>query len=187
MKSMVEERIDASLLILKKSGEAMAKKRSSKAGIASRVREAIAPTVEQMGYVVWDVEFVKEGSELDLVVSIDSPKGIGLSDCEAVTRAINPIIDEMDPIEENYYLEVSSVGVDRVLRTEEHLRFCAGWKVCVGFYAPLGEDYGAFAGLKQVTGILGRLEDGVLTVACGEGELAVPLQECSRVRTVYEQ
>ncbi len=184
---MVEERIDASLLILKKSGERMAKKSSSKLNVASRVREAIAPTVSSMGYLLWDVEFVKEGSELDLVVSIDRPEGIGLDDCEAVTRAINPIIDQMDPIEENYYLEVSSVGVDRVLKSREHLLFCKGWKVTVGFYAPLNESYGALAGLKQVTGILEEEEEGFVRIATEQnGILRFPLSECSKIRTVYE-
>lgn len=165
----------------------MAKKPSSKAGIAARVREAVAPMIEDMGYVVWDVEFVKEGSELDLVISIDSPKGIGLDDCEAVTRAVNPIIDQMDPIEDNYYLEVSSVGVERLLRTEEHLRLCTGWKVSVGFYAPLSEKYGALAGLKQVTGVLEGLGEASVYVAVAEGQtVEFPLQECSRIKTLYE-
>lgn len=166
----------------------MAKKPSSKGTIASRVRQAIAPLVEQMGYVLWDVEFVKEGSELDLVVSIDSSKGIGLDDCKAVTRAINPIIDQMDPIEENYYLEVSSVGVERLLRTQEHLEFCIGWKVSVGFYAPLSETYGPYAGLKQVTGTLVGLEGENVILSPVEGEeLELLLADCSRIKTVYEE
>lgn len=165
----------------------MAKKPSSRQNVASRVREAIAPTVTSMGYLLWDVEFVKEGSELDLVVSIDRPEGIGLDDCEAVTRAINPIIDELDPIEENYYLEVSSVGVDRVLKNREQLLFCKGWKAVIGFYAPLGEAYGALAGLKQVTGILEEEEEGFVGITAEQvGRVRFPMSECSKIRTVYE-
>lgn len=165
----------------------MAKKPSSRASIAARVREAVAPIIEQMGYVLWDVEFVKEGSELDLVISIDSPKGIGLDDCEAVTRAINPVIDQMDPIEDNYYLEVSSVGVERLLRTEEHLRLCTGWRVGIGFYAPLPEAYGSYAGLKQVTGVLEGLRDDCVLLSFADGQTAeFPLQDCSRIKTLYE-
>ena len=132
----------------------MAKNKANKQNVVSRVREAILSTVTQMGYLLWDVELVKEGSELDLVVSIDSPRGIGLEDCEAVTHAINPILDALDPIEENYYLEVSSVGVERTLKTPEQFAFCRSWPVTVGFYAPLPESFGPLAGVKLLEGTL---------------------------------
>lgn len=85
------------------------------------VREAIAPTVEEMGYSIWDVTYSKIGSDYHLEITIDSEEGINIEDCERVHRAIDPILDEKDPIEGFYYLEVSSPGVERELRLEEHL------------------------------------------------------------------
>lgn len=164
----------------------MAKNKANKQNVVSRVREAILSTVTQMGYLLWDVELVKEGSELDLVVSIDSPRGIGLEDCEAVTHAINPILDALDPIEENYYLEVSSVGVERTLKTPEQFAFCRSWPVTVGFYAPLPESFGPLAGVKLLEGTLGELEGATLTLQCTNGDaVGLPMELVSRVKTKF--
>ena len=91
--------------------------------------------VEGLGYTLWDVEYVKEGSEWYLRVTIDSPSGITIDDCERVHRAIDPVIDEHDPIENAYHLEVSSPGIERVLRTDAHLAAFAGEEVEVRLYA----------------------------------------------------
>ena len=159
-------------------------KNKKRAGVASQIREAIKPTVSSMGYVLWDVEFVKEGSELDLVISIDKPEGISLDDCEAVTRAIDPIIDSVDPIEQNYYLEVSSTGSERVLRTDEHLEFCRGWTVSVKFYAPLGDEFGSYAGQKQLEAVLVCHDKETLTLAVGEDQLTLLKTAVSKIKTV---
>ena len=88
--------------------------------VAMTVSELIAPVAEELGYFLWDVEFVKEGSRQILRVTIDSEEGINIDDCEKMHRAIDPILDEADPIQDSYCLEVSSAGLERELRLTRH-------------------------------------------------------------------
>lgn len=106
-------------------------------GIAEVVAELVSPVAEELGYFVWDVEFVKEGGRRILRVTIDSEEGITIDDCEKLHRAIDPVLDDADPIEEAYYLEVSSPGIERELRTDMHICACEGWDVEVRLYAPV--------------------------------------------------
>ena len=93
----------------------MAKENSAKKAknIAELVAGLIREAVEECGCTLWDVELVKEGSDLSLVISIDKEGGVSLEDCEMVNDAIDPIIEEADPIDDGYYLEVSSAGLER--------------------------------------------------------------------------
>ena len=88
--------------------------------VALHVRELVAPTADELGLKLWDVEYVKEGADYVLRITIDSDEGITIDDCERFHRAIDPVIDEDDPIENSYKLEVSSPGVERVLTRPEH-------------------------------------------------------------------
>ena len=108
--------------------------------VSETVRELAEPIAEELGCWIWDVEYVKEGARRVLRITIDSEEGIGIDDCEKLHRAIDPILDEADPIEEAYYLEVSSPGVERELRTAEHLYACTGWNVEVKLYAPVNNS-----------------------------------------------
>ena len=85
--------------------------------VTERIEAAIENTVQSMGYRIVDVEIGREDDSKVLFVYIDSPQGIGLDDCEAVSKAIDPIIDELDPISDAYFLCVSSPGVDRPLKS----------------------------------------------------------------------
>ena len=106
------------------------------ANIASVAEKIITPCVEELGYRVWDVEFVKEGAGWYLRITIDSDDGIDIDDCEKVSRAISPLLDEVDPIEQNYTLEVSSPGLERTLRTPQHFAACMGEEIEVRLYSP---------------------------------------------------
>lgn len=119
--------------------------------VAQIVRELAEPLAEELGCWVWDVEFVKEGTRKILRITIDSEDGIDINVCEQLHRAIDPLLDEADPIEEAYYLEVSSPGIERELRTQVHIDACEGWDVEVKLYA-------AIDGLKTFRGVL--LESG---------------------------
>ena len=119
--------------------------------IAQIVRELAEPLAEELGCWVWDVEFVKEGTRKILRITIDSENGIDINECEQLHRAIDPLLDEADPIEEAYYLEVSSPGIERELRTQMHIDACEGWDVEVKLYAPIN-------GVKTFRGVL--LESG---------------------------
>ena len=127
--------------------------KNSTQGTASAVRELIEPTVTELGYDIWDVEYVKEGADMHLRITIDSEDGIDIDDCEKVHRAIDPLIDEADPIEESYLLEVSSPGIERRLRTPEHFLACIGETVNLKLF-----DDGIRPGNKECHGG-GRLRE----------------------------
>jgi ribosome maturation factor RimP len=97
--------------------------------IRETVKDAILPTVTELGYRIWDITYSKIGADYHLEITIDNDEGIEISDCEKVHRAIDPILDEVDPIEGFYYLEVSSPGIERELRTDVHISACIGMAV----------------------------------------------------------
>ncbi|MBQ2718652.1 MAG: ribosome maturation factor RimP [Clostridia bacterium] len=146
-----------------------------KQNVAEAVAALLSSTVEGLGYMLWDVEYAKEGADWHLTVTIDSPAGITIDDCERVHRAIDPVLDEADPIEGAYILNVSSPGVERVLRTEAHLRASLGERVELRLFA-------AVDGQKSLRGTLTALEDGDLVL---DGERRLPRSAVSRIKTVY--
>ena len=107
------------------------------ASVAETVRSLAEPIAEELGVWIWDVEFVKEGARRVLRITIDSEEGVDIDDCEKMHRAIDPVLDEADPIEEQYYLEVSSPGLERELKNADHIYACEGWDVEVRLYAPI--------------------------------------------------
>ena len=147
--------------------------------IAQTVQEFLLPVVNELGYYLWDVEYVKEGSEWYLRITIDSPDGITIDDCETVHRAIDPIIDEHDPIENSYHLEVSSPGIERVLRTEEHIEAWEGEEVEAKLFA-------AIDGKKSIRGILRGIKDGVVSIESGDRVMEIEHKKISRMTTVFE-
>ena len=149
-----------------------------KKSIRETVREAIEPTVSELGYRIWDVTYSKVGADYHLEITIDSDDGIGIEDCERVHRAIDPILDEIDPIEGFYYLDVSSPGLERELRTEEHLRLSVGSTVEAKLFA-------AKDGAKSVIGRLASYGDGSVTIESDVGEVTLEKSEISKLTTVF--
>ena len=148
-------------------------------GVVARVRQLAQPVADELGYFLWDVEYVKEGSEYYLRITIDKEDGIDINDCERVHRAIDPILDEADPIENSYRLEVSSPGIERELRTEEHILACEGWEAEARLYAQV-------EGSKVHRGIIAGYEDGVLTLTTPSGELKLERKNIGGLRTVFD-
>ena len=156
----------------------MANKKSG--SIAETVRALAIPLAEQMGYSIWDVEYVREGADYYLRITIDNEAGITIDDCEAFSRAIDPMLDEADPIADAYHLEISSPGIERDIKTPEHIEFCAGEMVEARLFAPL-------EGSRVHRGILQGLdESGCVVLAVGESTLAIPRASISRMTTVFE-
>ncbi len=148
--------------------------------IAQAVEALLSPVnVDEMGYILWDVEYVKEGSEYYLRITIDSEEGIYIEDCERVHRAIDPILDEADPIENSYRLEVSSPGIERELRTETHILSCIGWEVEARLFAQV-------EGAKVHRGIITGYADGTLTLLTPAGMLSLERKNIGSLRTVYD-
>ena len=152
-----------------------------KGNIASRVYDLVKETVEECGCMLWNVEFVKEGSDYNLIIYIDKPEGISLDDCEMVNDAVEPILDEADPIEGSYYLEISSPGLERELKTPEHIKAFEGERVLVKLFA-------AKDGKKAYDGKIASFDDekNELTLLAADGEVVLTLKECASIKTVCE-
>ncbi len=127
------------------------------AKVTDVVAELARPIVEQAGCTLWDVEYVKEAGEWFLRVFIDREKGVDIDCCEAVSRPLSQLLDQADPIQNSYTFEVSSAGLDRVLRKPEHFAQCMGRTVDVRLYRPVD-------GCKEHTGVLTGYEDGSPTL-----------------------
>ena len=150
-----------------------------KKNIRDTVREVIEPTVTSLGYSIWDVTYSKIGADYHLEITIDHERGINIEDCEKVHRTIDPLLDELDPIEGAYHLEVSSPGIERDIRTDEHFAVCMGEKVEVRLFAPL-------EGRKSFVGILAAYEDGIITIDENGVEYKIPRDKASAIKTVFD-
>ena len=102
--------------------------------ITEKVASLVAPKIGELGFELYDVEFNKEYGSWELLIFIDSPSGVTLDDCERVSTAIDPIIEEADPIEQAYFLTVSSVGIDRPLKLSKDFDRSIGSKIDVKLY-----------------------------------------------------
>lgn len=131
--------------------------KKNNSGVVGAVRKIAEPLAEQLGYVLWDVEYVKVGADMYLRITIDSEEGITIDDCERMHRAIDPLLDEADPIEDAYHLEVSSPGIERELKEDWQIEACEDWDVEVRLYAPLDgakSFFGKLVGLDENRNIL---------------------------------
>lgn len=146
--------------------------------VTTTVTELITPVVEGFGLRLWDVEFLKEAGVWTLRITIDSDDGIDINDCEKVHRAIDPLLDEADPIDESYQLEVSSPGIEREIRLDKHFELCMGEKVCIKLFAALN-------GKKEYTGVLTGYKDKVITVETEDGTVDIDRKAASKIKTVY--
>ena len=151
-----------------------------KKSVKDTVREAILPVVTELGYRIWDITYAKIGADYHLEITIDSDAGIQIEDCERVHRAIDPVLDEADPIEGFYYLEVSSPGIERELRTEEHILAFIGARVEAKLFSPK-------EGKRAIRGTLAALKEGgaVSITEDGGEEILLQSNEISRLATLF--
>ena len=138
------------------------------------------PIAEENGCYVYDVEFVKEGGVYFLRIYVDREGGIDLDMCEKISRAVSEKLDVTDPIKQNYYLEVSSPGVERRLRMPEHFKRYIGSVVDVGFYK-------AVNGSKQLTGTLSKFDNGNICIEQENGfEMCFNQKETTFVKLHFD-
>ena len=130
---------------------------------ADTVEALVKDTVASLGYELCDVEFVKEYGNWTLTLYIDKDGGVTIDDCEAVSRAVDPVLDAADPIEQAYYLSVSSLGLDRPLKKDRDFLRQLGKDIEVRLYAP--QD-----GKKEFTGALSAFDADSMTVQTASGE-----------------
>lgn len=151
-----------------------------KQNIAMVVSELAEPLVQQVGVTLYDVEFVKEGPDYYLRVFIDKEGGVDINDCEAVSRLLDPALDAADPIDVHYYLEVSSVGLDRPLKKEKDFLHFMGQLIEVKLFAPRD-------GRKEFSGTLTAYNDGEFTLLLKDGsEMIINCSDAALVRPGIE-
>jgi ribosome maturation factor RimP len=149
-----------------------------KKSIKETVREAIRETVNGLGYRIWDILYSKVGADYHLEITIDRDEGINIEDCEKVHRAIDPILDEVDPIENFYYLEVSSPGIERELRTDEHINLSLGQKVEAKLFRPID-------GKRSIVGELVSYDGERVGIDEGGEQRLIAKNEIAKITTVY--
>ncbi|MBR0444954.1 MAG: ribosome maturation factor RimP [Clostridia bacterium] len=139
------------------------------------VDSIVRKTVEDMGFSLCDVEFQKEYGNWVLTLFIDKPGGVTIDDCEAVSKAVDPVLDEEDPIAQAYYLSVSSLGIDRPLKKDADYERNLGKEITVRLYAPLD-------GKKEITGVLQSYTEDGFELMCGKETLTVKRKDAALVK-----
>ena len=149
----------------------------------SKVTETVtalaAPVAAELGLELWDVEYVREAGQWFLRVYIDKDGGVSINDCEALSRALDPVLDEADPIPDSYVFEVSSAGAERELKRPGDFERFMGSPVMIKLYRPRN-------GLKEIPGILRGYEDGRVTVEAGKETITFEKSEVALVRLRVE-
>ena len=147
--------------------------------ITEQVWAFAEPVVQAHGCSLWDVEYVKEGGDWFLRLYIDKEGGVDINDCEAISRAVDPILDEKDPIPDSYSFEVCSAGLERELKRPSDFAQFLGSAVTVKLYKPVN-------GMKEQAGTLVSYEDGAVTIRQGETEVRFEKPEVAQVRLRVE-
>lgn len=148
------------------------------ANIEEKVEKLIEPIIEKIGYELYDVEYTKEGKNYFLRIFIDNKKGIDLNDCEKVSNAINDILDEKNYIKEQYFLEVSSPGIERILRKDKHLEQNIGKQINVKLFK---KDEN---GKKEYTGELKETNEQYIIIE-QEEQLKIERKNIAQIKTIY--
>ena len=151
------------------------------AKIEEKVESLVKDKIEKIGYEQYDVIYTKEGSNKILRIVIDSEKGISLDDCEKVNNEIKETIDEANPIEEQYFLEISSPGIERLLRKDWQLKKFKGEEVNIKLFK---KDEN---GKKEYTGTLGDVTENTLDVETEGENTTIDRKIISQVKTVYTE
>ena len=147
--------------------------------ITEQVALLAKPVVEAHGCQLWDVEYVREGDQRFLRLYLDKDGGVDIADCEAISRAMDPILDEKDPIPESYHFEVCSAGLERALKRPGDFQRFMDSPITVKLYRPRN-------GVKEIPGILRGYEDGRVTVEAGKETFTLEKSEVALVRLRVE-
>lgn len=139
----------------------------------------IEPIVNNLDYELYYLEFVNENNDNYLRIYIDSQKGIGLDDCEKVSRAVSAMLDELDPIESNYYLEVSSPGLERQLYNDKHIEENIGKTILVKLNS-------LFNGARKFQGKIKGLDNENLTLEVNGEDFKIPRNKIKKINLIYE-
>lgn len=145
----------------------------------ARTEQILLPIAQKAGVEIYDVEYVKEGSDWYLRAYIDKPEGVNIGDCETVSRALSDKLDEEDFIEDAYILEVSSPGLGRTLKKDKHLEKSLGMEVEIRLYKPLEK-------CKEFTGILKSFDAGQIIIETADKEMTFARKEVALIRLALD-
>lgn len=149
------------------------------AKIEEKIEILIEPKIQELGYNLYDVEYAKEGKEYYLRIYIDKDSGISLEDCELVSNNINDILDKADYIKEQYFLEVSSPGVERILKKDKHLKNNIGAKIQIKLFKQLD-------GKKQYEGILNEFDNESIKIQTGSQIYEIERSNIGQIKTIFD-
>lgn len=149
------------------------------ASIEERVENLIEKSINDLGYELYDVEYAKEGKDYYLRVFIDKPEGIDLNDCEKVNDGINDLLDQADYIKEQYFLEVSSPGIERTLRKDKHLEANIGVLIEVKLFRSIEKQ-------KVLQGVLKEFNKDYLIIETEDKNIEIERKDISVIKTVYQ-
>ena len=148
-----------------------------------KVTEIVAklaePVVQAHGCQLGDVEYVREGDQRFLRIFLDKETGVDINDCEAISRAMDPLLDEADPIAESYHFEVCSAGLERTLKRPGDFERFMGSAITVKLYRPRN-------GLKEIPCVLSGYDNGKVTVTAGKETITFEKSEVALVRLRVE-
>lgn len=147
--------------------------------VAVIIGEMVAPVADRAGVELVDVEFVKEGGRWFLRIFIDKPGGVGLDDCQAVSEQVDRLLDEKDPIEYSYTLEVSSPGIERPLKKLSDYERFKGHLVNITTYAPLN-------GQKRFTGHLAEASQSSIILDIKGSQMNIPMEQVASAKLAVE-
>ena len=147
--------------------------------VTEQVAQFAEPVVQAHGCTLWDVEYVREGGEWFLRLYIDKDGGVDISDCEAISRAVDPILDEKDPVPDSYNFEVCSAGLERQLKRPSDFAQVMGSSVSVKLFRPVN-------GAEEVVGTLTGYEDGAVTIEAAGATHTFQKNEVAQVRLYVE-
>ena len=145
---------------------------------ATAVKELAIPLAESLGLILWDVTFQKEGPDWYLTIFIDSDGGVGIEDCETMSRAIDPLLDELDPTDHPYCLVVSSPGLGRVLKSNEHFERYVGKKIAVRLIRPDESKQ------RDFFGILTAFDSETITI---DGEKTIQRKDAANIKAADDE
>ena len=147
--------------------------------IEEKVEALVEPIILKLEYNLYDVEYIKEGKDYFLRIYIDSDSGISLEDCEKVSNAINDVLYSANLIEEQYFLEISSPGIERTIRKDKQLAQNIGKELSIKFFKP-------YNGKKQMQGTLEKFDEENIYINLENKILDIPKKDIAQIRTVYE-
>ena len=143
--------------------------------LTDKIFDIVEPTVTALGYELYEVEYQKEFDNWVLTLYIDHPDDVSLDDCELVSNAVDPVLDAADPIEQAYYLSVSSLGIDRPLKTDKDYKRNIGKVMDVKLYAPLN-------GKKEFSGTLTAFDEETYTIELKSGSETIERKKTALIR-----